>query len=114
MRRQHIQDPGIQTTQEPAPAQGFVEGENDNLENALKGKVKALKSLSIDIGTEIRTQNKFLDQMDSDFEGSTDLLQKVMHRLKGITKQGHWKIWLYLFLFTLFVFGVCWLVVRTR
>ncbi|CAI9729620.1 BET1 homolog [Octopus vulgaris] len=113
MRRQHIQDPGIQTTHD-APGNSFIEGENDNLESSLKGKVKALKSLSIDIGTEIRTQNTFLDEMDSDFEGSTGLLQKTMHRLKGITKEGHWKIWLYLFLFTLFVFGVCWLVVRTR
>lgn len=96
------------------PEPSLIEGENEQMENALSGKVKALKSLSIDIGTEIRTSNKLLEQMDLEFEGSTGLLQKTMNRLKGITKGGHWKLWLYLFFFALFVFGVCWFVIKFR
>jgi len=92
----------------------MLEEENQQLEEAMKGKVKALKSLSIDIGTEVREQNKFLSDMDSDFDNSGGLLGKTMNRLKGLTKAGHWKIWLYVAAFAFFVFFMCWVIVRFR
>lgn len=114
MRRQHVQTEQYEARSSTRPPPNLVEGENARMENALSGKVQALKSLSIDIGTEIRTSKKLVDEMDLEFEDSTGLLQKAMHRLKGLTKGGHWKIWLYLFFFVLFVFVVCWFVIKFR
>ncbi|XP_059171265.1 BET1 homolog [Physella acuta] len=92
----------------------MLEEENEQLENELKGKVKALKSLTIDIGNEVREQNKWLSQVDEDLESSGGLLSKTMGRLKSITNAGHWKIWLYVLLFAFFVFFMCWVIVRFR
>jgi len=101
-------NPGYQDTS------SMLEDDNRHLEDQLKGKVKALKSLSIDIGTEVREQNKFLNEMDEDFDKSGGLLSKTMGRLRGITKAGHWKMWVYIALFAFFVFFMCWVIVRFR
>ncbi|XP_046327109.1 BET1 homolog [Haliotis cracherodii] len=108
MRRTHIGEMGYQNQAQ------LVEDENQVLEDALTGKVKALKSLSIDIGTEVRTQNMMLRNMDDDFDSSGNILQATMGRLKALTKAGHYKIWIYMILFCLFVFAVCWFIVRFR
>ncbi|KAK3795979.1 hypothetical protein RRG08_042972 [Elysia crispata] len=92
----------------------MLEEENQQQEDELKGKVKALKSLSIDIGFEVKEQNKMLTKMDDDFESSGGLLGKTMGRLKAITNAGHWKLWLYIALFALFVFFMCWVIIRFR
>ena len=47
----------------PGAGSGFLgheslEDRNQELEGELKGKISALKSLSIDIGMEVREQNK--------------------------------------------------------
>ncbi|CAG5132111.1 unnamed protein product [Candidula unifasciata] len=75
----------------------ILEDENQRMEDELQGKVKALKHLSINIGEEVREQNKYLRQM-----------------LKSITNAGHWKIWLYMALFALFVFFMCWVIIKFR
>jgi len=92
----------------------MLEEESRQMEDELKGKVNALKSLSIDIGTEVREQNKFLNQMDGDFDASGGLLGKTMGRLKELSRAGHWKMWLYIGLFAFFVFFMCWVIVRFR
>lgn len=102
------QDVGYQPTQE------MLEQENDRQEELLSGKVKALKSLTIDIGNEVRDQNKFLKGMDDDFDSSSNLLQATMGRLKFITKSGSCKQMCYLLLFCLFVFFICWIIIRSR
>jgi hypothetical protein len=38
-----------------------LEERNQELEGELKGKISALKSLSIDIGMEVREQNRYLE-----------------------------------------------------
>ncbi|GFO30407.1 Bet1 homolog [Plakobranchus ocellatus] len=92
----------------------MLEEENQQQEDELKGKVKALKSLSIDIGFEVKEQNKMLSKMDEDFESSGGVLGKTMGRLKAITNAGHWKLWLYIAVFALFVFFMCWVIIRFR
>ncbi|XP_041365823.1 BET1 homolog [Gigantopelta aegis] len=109
MRRAHIgNEMGYR------PQTQVVEEDNERLEEALTGKVKALKSLTIDIGTEVRAQNQLLTGMDDDFDTSGNLLQTTMGRLQKLTRAGHWKIWLYMILFCVFVFTVCWMIVRFR
>ena len=46
-----------------AKTQEMLEGENDRMVEEMADKVRALKSLSIDIGDEVKGQNKFLGQM---------------------------------------------------
>lgn len=94
------------------PTAAMLEEENTQLENALSGKVKVLKSLTIDMGNEVRHQNKMLKGMDEDFDKSGNFLEATMGRLKRLTQAGHYKLWIYLLLFTFFVFFVCWLIVR--
>ncbi|KXJ07956.1 BET1 homolog [Exaiptasia diaphana] len=92
----------------------MLEDENERLENDLSNKVQTLKSLSIDIGHEVRSQNQLLNDMDDDFDTSGGLLSATMGRLTALTKKGHHKIMCYLMLFCLFVFFVAWFIVRRR
>lgn len=92
----------------------LVEDENNAMEGMLSDKVKALKSLSIDIGHEVREQNKFLKNMDNDFDGSTGFLQSTMKRVSAMARAGHNCHLFYLFLFACFVFFVCWVIIKTR
>nr|XP_048292791.1 BET1 homolog isoform X2 [Myodes glareolus] len=50
------------------------EEENDRLTESLRSKVDAIKSLSIEIGHEVRNQNKLLSEMDSQFDSTTGFL----------------------------------------
>ncbi|XP_060583480.1 BET1 homolog isoform X1 [Ruditapes philippinarum] len=116
MRRSHMaQDMGY-----PSQSQGYqhsqdiIENENDRQENLLSTKVRALKSLTIDIGNEVRDQNNMLKGMDDDFDSSGGLLHASMKKLKAITSMGGYKQMWYLLLFCLFVFFVCWLIIRSR
>lgn len=90
----------------------MMEQENDRMADELSGKVRALKSLSIDIGNEVRTQNRMLGDMDDEFDSSGGLLQSTMARLTNISKAGHHKLMWYLILFALFVFFVCYLTIK--
>ncbi|KAF6017667.1 hypothetical protein EB796_024034 [Bugula neritina] len=91
-----------------------VEDENSRAENHLASQVKQLKSLTIDIGDEVRYQNKMLSGMDDDFDKSGGFLSSTMNRLTAITKSGgNWHL-CYLLLFCLFVFFVLWLLLKFR
>lgn len=53
---------------EPLPstsAHSGMEDENERMTEELQGKIHALKSLSIDIGTEVKYQDKMLGSMVS-------------------------------------------------
>ncbi|XP_066914293.1 BET1 homolog [Clytia hemisphaerica] len=92
----------------------MVEEENDNMTENLFGKVKELKSLSIDIGNEVRHQNKMLNEMDEEFDGVGSFLQGTMGRLKALTKKGYHKNLMYVILFCFVVLFVTWFIVRFR
>lgn len=47
----------------PSTSRNFVEEENDAMADELKDKIHALKSLSIDIGQEVKYQDKMLRGM---------------------------------------------------
>jgi blocked-early-in-transport protein 1 len=92
----------------------LVEEENDKMADVLSDKVKALKSLSIDIGNEVREQNKFLKSMDTDFDNSGGFLRSTMSRVTAMARAGHNCHIFYLLLFACFVFFICWLIIKTR
>ncbi|XP_078285179.1 BET1 homolog [Rhinoraja longicauda] len=90
------------------------EEENDKFTEGLRDKVTALKSLSIDIGTEVKYHNKVLDEMDSGFESTGGLLGATMGRLKHLSRGNQTKVLCYLMLFALFVFFVLYWVIKLR
>ncbi len=85
-----------------------LEEENNQAEEELRSKVSALKSLSIDIGTEVREHNRLLKDTDNEFDSAGALLQNSMKRVQTLLKSGNRYHFFYLFLFCLFVFFVLW------
>lgn len=85
-----------------------LEESNDAAESELRSKVTALKSLSIDIGTEIRDQNKHWQEIDNEFDSTFGQLLHNIQRVVKLAKSGSRYHLLYLFLFSLFVFFVIW------
>lgn len=92
----------------------MVEKENDQMVDHLSTKVQALKSLSIEIGDEVKYQNNMLNDMHSEFDNTGSFLSSTMVRLTELSKKGHHKVICYLLLFCLFVFCVTWFVLRFR
>uniref|UniRef100_A0A8C0KF24 BET1 homolog n=2 Tax=Carnivora TaxID=33554 RepID=A0A8C0KF24_CANLU len=62
------------------------EEENERLTESLRSKVTAIKSLSIEIGHEVKHQNKLLAEMDSQFDSTTGFLGKTMGKLKILSR----------------------------
>jgi len=95
----HQQDPALET-------------ENDSLTDELKGKIQSLKSLTIEIGSEVRDQNKYLRDMDDEFDNAGGFLGRAMSRVKRLSKGSHNYVILYLLAFSLCVFLFLWLLIK--
>jgi blocked-early-in-transport protein 1 len=85
-----------------------LEDENSQAETELRSKVSALKSLSIDIGTEVREHNRLLKDVDDEFDSTFGHLQNNIQKVLKLVKSGNRYHMVYLFLFCLFVFFVLW------
>uniref|UniRef100_A0A8C4MZ76 BET1 homolog n=1 Tax=Equus asinus TaxID=9793 RepID=A0A8C4MZ76_EQUAS len=90
------------------------EEENERLTESLRSKVTAIKSLSIEIGHEVKQQNKLLAEMDSQFDSTTGFLGKTMGKLKTLSRGSQTKLLCYLMLFSLFVFFVIYWIIKLR
>ncbi|XP_019363979.1 PREDICTED: BET1 homolog [Gavialis gangeticus] len=90
------------------------EEENEKLTESLRTKVTAIKSLSIEIGTEVKHQNKMLTEMDSDFDSTGGFLGATMGRLKMLSRGSQTKLLCYMMLFSLFVFFVIYCIIKWR
>ncbi|XP_044731830.1 BET1 homolog [Chrysoperla carnea] len=91
-----------------------VEDENDRMTEELKDKIGMLKSLSIDIGNEVKYQDKMLRDIDDDMERTGGLLGNTMAKVLRLSRGSHNYFILYIFLFSLFVFFVLYLVIKFR
>lgn len=110
MRRSHTN-----YAYEPVPTTSNhdnLEDENERMTNHLKDKIHALKSLSIDIGTEVQYQDKMLRGMDEDFERTSGSLRSSVARVLRLSKGSHNYYILYLILFSLVVFFILWVTVK--
>lgn len=85
-----------------------LEEDNAHREDELKGKITALKSLSIDIGSEVREHNRYLRDVDDTFDSTSGLLGKSINNVLKLARSGSRYHLFYLFLFCLFVFFVLW------
>ncbi|XP_065522432.1 BET1 homolog isoform X2 [Lathamus discolor] len=84
------------------------EEENERLTESLRTK------LSIEIGTEVKNQNKMLSEMDNDFDSAGGLLGATMGRLRTLSRGSQTKLLCYMMLFSLFVFFVIYWIIKLR
>ena len=66
------------------------------------------------MGEEIKEHNRFLKEMDNDFDTTWGTLNNTMKRLKRIANSGSNRHILYLLLFAFFVFFVIYIIMKTR
>eukprot|EP00160_Parvularia_atlantis_P001677 Unigene11359_Nuclearia_a/m.34673 Unigene11359_Nuclearia_a/g.34673 ORF Unigene11359_Nuclearia_a/g.34673 Unigene11359_Nuclearia_a/m.34673 type:complete len:128 (-) Unigene11359_Nuclearia_a:11-394(-) len=108
---------------EPSVSRGHVvasltedqlERQNDDHVSELGAKISALRSLTIDIGHEVRESNKLLDSMDGDFSRTGGVLGQTMARLKAFSETRHGMQMTYLVVFVVFVFFVAYFVISWR
>nr|ABI52774.1 golgi vesicular membrane trafficking protein p18 [Argas monolakensis] len=91
-----------------------VEEENTRLIDGLKTKISSLKTISIDIGQEVKYQNRMLREMHDDFDSGEGILKSTMGRLMRMSRAGHNRYILYLVVFSLFVFLIIYVLMKVR
>jgi len=84
----------------------IMQHENDAQIGMLLGKVSQLKEYTIQIGNQVRDDNKMLDGLDNDFDSAGSLLSGTMKRLGTMVNSKDSRHMLYLALFVVFVFMV--------
>lgn len=87
---------------------------NDYLVDGLRSKVTVLKSLTLDMGDEIKSQNRLLGEMDNEFDTTWGFLSSSMVRVKKLASSGHNRLYVYLMFFSLFVFFFIYMIIRFR
>lgn len=98
----------------PGSSHDVLEEENERLETELQGKIGALKSLTIDIGDEVRFQDKLLRGIDDDMDRTGGFLSNTMGRVVRLGRNGQQKYMCYMFLFVLVVFFVLYISLKFR
>ncbi|KPI94474.1 BET1-like [Papilio xuthus] len=91
-----------------------LEHENERMAEELSGKISTLKHMSIEIGNEVRIQDKILRGLDDDVDRSSGFLGKTMGRVLRMGKGNHNYYIFYLFLFSIFVFFLLYIVLKLR
>nr|AAW26451.1 SJCHGC04443 protein [Schistosoma japonicum] len=90
-----------------------VYDDHDRLNLELKEKVDGLRSLSIKIGDELRSQNNLLGDMSGAFDRSEGVLRSTMSRLSRMTRQNLSSgLCCYLVVFVCIIFFMCWFILR--
>lgn len=90
----------------------MMETQNDALTARLADKVGILKQLSIDIGIEVKEQNRMLENVDHDMAHSQSLMGKTLASLQTMINTGGSKHMCYLVLFIFAIFLLVYLLVR--
>ena len=89
-----------------------LEEQNEEDEKELQSKVSALKSLTNEIGGEIRDLNKHWNEIDDHFDSTAGQLLHNIQRVVKLAKSGSRYHLFYLFLFILFVVFVLWWLIK--
>jgi blocked-early-in-transport protein 1 len=64
----------------------LMESQNDALTARLADKVGLLKQMSIDIGVEVKEQNRMLTDMDADMESTQGFMKKTLGSLQNMVR----------------------------
>ncbi|XP_062504681.1 BET1 homolog [Corticium candelabrum] len=108
MRRPHPDS----VVRSSAQTEEFLEDENEKLVQEMTHKVSALKTLTIDIGDEVRGQNRMLKGMHGDFDKTEGLLSGTMRRVKEMGRWSHQSWMCYMILFVVAIFFVTYYLIR--
>ncbi|OQV17666.1 putative BET1-like protein [Hypsibius exemplaris] len=92
----------------------MLEEENERMKNHLGQKISQLKSLTIDIGNEVRSQNRLIGEMDTDFDTSSGFLGGAMARLQKIQRAGYGSVTWKLLGFALVVCVLLYFIIRFK
>jgi len=100
---------------EPVPQQSGddLELENERLADDLKNKISSLKSLTIDIGNEVRYQDRILNDLDDDMSRTGGFMHNTIGRVMRLNK-GKRGTTCYMLLFALLVFLILYVVLKFR
>mmetsp|Transcript_23596 Transcript_23596/g.23792 ORF Transcript_23596/g.23792 Transcript_23596/m.23792 type:complete len:129 (+) Transcript_23596:77-463(+) len=82
----------------------LLEQENNDRWNALGDQVNLLKSLTIDINQEVKSQNSLLDGMGTNFTSAGELFSKTIGKMGVMLNSASSKHMYYLVGFVVFVF----------
>ena len=99
-------------TQGPVMGHESLEDQNEQMESDMKDKVSQLKSLSINIGMELKDQRTLLDDMDDGFNSTSSIITNTIGKVGKLLKSHSNYHIHYLLLFCLFVFLVLWFYIR--
>lgn len=105
---------GYQYQPVPRATDDALEHDNERMTEELSGKISTLKHMSIEIGNEVRYQDKLLRGLDDDVDRTSGFLGRTMGRVLSLGKGNHNYYILYLFLFSIFVFFVLYIVLKFR
>lgn len=108
------QNPGPSGSGGAHSSHDALEEENERMADELKGKIGALKSLTIDIGNEVRYQDKLLRGIDEDMDRTGGFMSNTISRVVRLGKGGHRNYMCYMFLFVMFVFFILFLILKLR
>ncbi|KAK8794666.1 hypothetical protein WA158_001647 [Blastocystis sp. Blastoise] len=86
----------------------FLEQENEERLGDLHSKMSSLRELAIDINTEVKTQNKYLDEMNQDMNKTQGLLGNTIGKIGELMKSGDGNYMCLLIVFIVIVFLVVW------
>jgi blocked early in transport 1 len=90
----------------------ILESQNNALISQLSERVGLLKQLSIDIRDEAKSQNQFLDGMDTDFSSAQSALKGTMKKLGSMIQTGGGSQTCFLIGFIFFIFLLVWWLVK--
>lgn len=113
-RNNYPYQPLNQSTGQSALPQDALEEENERVAEELKHKIGALKSLTIDIGNEVRYQDKLLRGIDDDMDRTGGFLGNTMARVIRLGKHSGGRHMCYMLLFILFVFLILYVVIKIK
>ena len=94
------------------PNYSYIEEQNEARTDSLTSKVSQLKHLAVQIGEETKYQNKCLKELHGQVDQADTLVAQARRRVILLARSGSWKIYLFLFLFSLFVFLVIYFLMR--
>mmetsp|Transcript_52538 Transcript_52538/g.67358 ORF Transcript_52538/g.67358 Transcript_52538/m.67358 type:complete len:106 (-) Transcript_52538:180-497(-) len=92
----------------------FLEQENDQKTAALAKQISHLKEFSIDINTEIESQNRLLDEMDGQMGSASGMLSATIDKLGSMLKEGGSRHMIYLIVFVVFAFILIYFIMRSK
>ncbi|EGG09424.1 uncharacterized protein MELLADRAFT_34393, partial [Melampsora larici-populina 98AG31] len=88
-----------------------LESQNDHDFEGLSAKVKLLKEISINIGTEVKDSSKLMSKMNDSFFEATGLLSGTFKKMNKMSERqtGRWWYWMLFLIIVFWVFVLTWL-----